>query len=135
MKITQWLKSLIHTEQREMPDMKDIVTDDMVKIHPKQSTGNTPAFARMRYSVPRHTVRRRWFARTPERNISVLVITERIAKNQVTAASVPVIRLMIFISAHTRTPQISVRTTTPFIQVHMRILTPFPLILILTAII
>ncbi|EAB6566427.1 hypothetical protein GAR96_08550 [Salmonella enterica] len=31
MKITQWLKSLIHTEQREMPDMKDIVTDDMVK--------------------------------------------------------------------------------------------------------
>lgn len=73
-------------------------------------------------------------ARTPERNISVLVITVRIAKNQVTAASVPVIRLMIFISAHTRTPQISVRTTTPFIQVHMRILTPFPLILILTAI-
>ncbi|EAV7587687.1 hypothetical protein FC957_16690 [Salmonella enterica] len=31
MKITQWLKSLIHTEQREMSDMKDIVTDDMVK--------------------------------------------------------------------------------------------------------
>ncbi|EOF7838690.1 DUF826 domain-containing protein [Salmonella enterica] len=31
MKITQWLKSLVHTEQREMPDMKDIVTDDMVK--------------------------------------------------------------------------------------------------------
>lgn len=31
MKITHWLKSLIHTEQREMPDMKDIVTDDMVK--------------------------------------------------------------------------------------------------------
>ncbi|EBI9731664.1 hypothetical protein DML18_12460 [Salmonella enterica] len=34
MKITQWLKSLIHTEQREMPDMKDIVTDDMVKGTP-----------------------------------------------------------------------------------------------------
>ncbi|EOA3864279.1 TPA: DUF826 domain-containing protein [Salmonella enterica subsp. salamae serovar 21:z10:[z6]] len=32
MKMTQWLKSLVHTEQREMPDMKDIVTDDMVKI-------------------------------------------------------------------------------------------------------
>ncbi|ENX3188853.1 DUF826 domain-containing protein [Salmonella enterica] len=31
MKITQWLKSLVHTEQRKMPDMKDIVTDDMVK--------------------------------------------------------------------------------------------------------
>ncbi|EBQ5427071.1 hypothetical protein AII36_09365 [Salmonella enterica] len=29
MKITQWLKSLVHTEQREMPDMKDIVTDDI----------------------------------------------------------------------------------------------------------
>lgn len=45
----------------------------------------------------RHTVRQRRFVRTPERNISVLVITERIAKNQVTPASVPVIRLMIFI--------------------------------------
>lgn len=31
MKMTQWLKSLVHTEQRELPDMKDIVTDDMVK--------------------------------------------------------------------------------------------------------
>ncbi|HFE7524521.1 TPA: DUF826 domain-containing protein [Salmonella enterica subsp. enterica serovar Newport] len=31
MKITQWLKSLFHTEQREMPDIKDIVTDNMVK--------------------------------------------------------------------------------------------------------
>lgn len=31
MKIAQWLKSLIHTEKREMPDIKDIVTDDMVK--------------------------------------------------------------------------------------------------------
>ncbi|HAE7080235.1 TPA_asm: hypothetical protein GNC10_000767 [Salmonella enterica subsp. salamae serovar 42:z:1,5] len=34
MKITQWLKSLVHTEQREMPDMKDIVTDYMVKSRP-----------------------------------------------------------------------------------------------------
>lgn len=31
MKTAQWLKSLIHTEKREMPDIKDIVTDDMVK--------------------------------------------------------------------------------------------------------
>ncbi|EOX1874330.1 DUF826 domain-containing protein [Salmonella enterica] len=31
MKITQWLKSLTHTEQREMPEIKDIVTDDLVK--------------------------------------------------------------------------------------------------------
>lgn len=31
MKIAQWLKSLNHTEKREMPDIKDIVTDDMVK--------------------------------------------------------------------------------------------------------
>ncbi|EPT5099054.1 DUF826 domain-containing protein [Salmonella enterica subsp. enterica serovar Newport] len=41
MKITQWLKSLIHTEQREMPDMKDIVTDDMVKNALKSDTVTT----------------------------------------------------------------------------------------------
>ncbi|ENV3755038.1 TPA: DUF826 domain-containing protein [Salmonella enterica subsp. enterica serovar Newport] len=31
MKIIHWLKSLNHTEKREMPDIRDIVTDDMVK--------------------------------------------------------------------------------------------------------
>ncbi|EEF7328106.1 hypothetical protein GTR49_005020 [Salmonella enterica] len=41
MKITQWLKSLIHTEQREMPDMKDIVTDDMVKNALRSDTVTT----------------------------------------------------------------------------------------------
>ncbi|EAQ9101593.1 DUF826 domain-containing protein [Salmonella enterica subsp. enterica serovar Saintpaul] len=41
MKITQWLISLIHTEQREIPDMKDIVTDDMVKNDPRSDTVTT----------------------------------------------------------------------------------------------
>ncbi|EOG7098862.1 DUF826 domain-containing protein [Salmonella enterica] len=41
MKIAQWLKSLIHTEQREMPDMKDIVTDDRVKNALKSDTLTT----------------------------------------------------------------------------------------------
>lgn len=41
MKITQWLKSLIHTEQREMPDMKDIVTDDLVKNALRSDTVTT----------------------------------------------------------------------------------------------
>ncbi|MCT7043545.1 DUF826 domain-containing protein [Salmonella enterica subsp. enterica serovar Poona] len=41
MKITHWLKSLIHTEQREMPDMKDIVTDDMVKNALRSDTVTT----------------------------------------------------------------------------------------------
>ena len=31
MEITQWLKSLIHTEQKTMPEIKDIVTDELVK--------------------------------------------------------------------------------------------------------
>lgn len=41
MKITQWLISLIHTEQREIPDMKDIVTDNMVKNDPRSDTVTT----------------------------------------------------------------------------------------------
>ncbi|EAT7400583.1 hypothetical protein CV198_23585 [Salmonella enterica] len=41
MKITQWLIILIHTEQREIPDMKDIVTDDMVKNDPRSDTVTT----------------------------------------------------------------------------------------------
>lgn len=41
MKITQWLKSLIHPELREIPDMKDIVTDDMVKNALRSDTVTT----------------------------------------------------------------------------------------------
>ncbi|EDC2100619.1 hypothetical protein GAA85_23275, partial [Salmonella enterica] len=33
--------SLIHTEQREIPDMKDIVTDNMVKNDPRSDTVTT----------------------------------------------------------------------------------------------
>ncbi|EFT5357657.1 hypothetical protein H2382_004303 [Salmonella enterica] len=52
MKITQWLKSLVHTEQREMPDMKDIVTDDMVKNALKSDAvnGMNNPFAQKRHS-------------------------------------------------------------------------------------
>lgn len=41
MKIAQCLKDLIHTEQRETQDMKDIVTDDLVKTVLRSDTVTT----------------------------------------------------------------------------------------------
>ncbi|EOG2761587.1 DUF826 domain-containing protein [Salmonella enterica] len=51
MKITQWLKSLIHTEQREMPDIKDIVTDEMVKNALKSDAVTTAVKAQIKSSL------------------------------------------------------------------------------------
>ncbi|ENT4612206.1 DUF826 domain-containing protein [Salmonella enterica] len=56
MKITQWLKSLIHTEQTKMPDIKDIVTDDMVKNALKSDAVTTSVKAQIKSLLP--TVRK-----------------------------------------------------------------------------
>lgn len=51
MKITRWLKSLIHTEQSDMPDIKDIVTDDMVKNALKSDAVTTAVKAQIKSTL------------------------------------------------------------------------------------